>query len=377
MNRIKILTITTSGFERKEGISTVIHDYYSKMNHQKFDLQILVDGEYDAKLVETFVANGVTAQYLPSRKQSSLLYYKQLAALLKKEKYDGIYVHGSSAIMAAELALAVIAGCKIRITHSHNTTCQHKVVDWLLRPIFYCLMTNAVACGNEAGKWLYGKKKFIVLKNARDVEQYRFDEATRVRIREQLGLKEQTIAIGHVGNFNAQKNQQFLLDVFYALLEQNVNAKLFYMGDGDTIQSVKDCAESMGIHDKVVFTGNISNIPEMLQAMDVMALPSLHEGLPLVVVEWQMAGLPCIVSDNVTNECVFTDFVTFKSLEEIPMEWAKQIVKMAERKPNRMEISRKAVAAASNAGFNLNLNVHVLEGILSGNSISKLSRHNE
>ena len=366
MNKIKILTITTSGFERKEGISTVIHDYYSKMDHKKFDLQILVDGEFNAELVQTFVRNGVSAQYLSSRKKSPLQYYKQFITLLRKEKYDGVYVHGSSAIMSIELLIAAAMGCKIRIAHSHNTTCQHKMIDRVLRPLFYCVLTNAVACGKEAGKWLYGNKEFIVLRNARDVEQYRFDKAVRDKMRSQLGLNPETLAIGHVGNFNVQKNQRFLTQVFRALLYSGKDAKLFYMGDGDTINAVKAFAGLLGVQDKIVFTGNIPNIPEMLQAMDIMVLPSLHEGLPLVVVEWQISGLPCIVSDKVTQECAFTDLVTFKSLEESPQEWAKQITADAYKKCNRMTLSKKAVEEASKAGFNLDLNIQVLDRLLSG-----------
>ena len=232
------------------------------------------------------------------------------------------------AIMSIELLIAKLSGCQVRIAHSHNTTCDYKKVDKLLRPLFYHMYTDAFACGEEAGKWLYRKHPFIVINNGRDINKYRFDGEKRCKMRQQLGINDNTLLIGHVGNFNNQKNQKFLIMIFQEIINMNQDAKLYLMGEGSTREKLERLVDSLGLKDKVFFTGSITNIPDMLQAMDVMVFPSLHEGLPLVVVEWQIAALPCLISDTITKSCVYTKLIKFESLEKNYVEWAKQIIEM-------------------------------------------------
>ena len=164
--------------------------------------------------------------------------------------------------------------------------------------------------------------------------------------------------IGHVGNFNRQKNQEYLINVFAELLQLKPNSWLYLMGDGKNKQKCMELADKLKISNRVIFTGSITNVSDMLQAMDVMVLPSIHEGLPLVVVEWQMAGLPCLVSDTVTNECVFTDLVYFMSLEEY-LKWANRIITLG--KTERLTNSKIAIDSAIEAGFDIELDASRLQ----------------
>lgn len=356
--KIKILTITTSGLIRKEGISTVILDYYSSFDKTRYQLDIIVSGEYNSDLVLEFCSAGVNIYYFPSRKECIVNYLKEFSRLLKREQYDAIYVHGSSAIMSIELILAKIYGVKIRMVHSHNTTCDHKKADKLLRPIFYRSYTVALACGMEAGKWLYGNRPFDIIKNGRNVDLYRFNAIKRAKIRQQLEVSDNTLLIGHVGNFNEQKNQQFLVLVLKEIVKVNTNVKLFLMGDGATKPDIMNIVTEEKLDDFVVFTGSISNVPDMLQAMDVMLLPSLHEGLPLVVIEWQIAGLPCILSDKVTKECAYTDLVHFLALDD-PKVWAKKTLSIAET--DREKSSEGLLIKTKENGYDLCENAYKLQ----------------
>ena len=135
------------------------------------------------------------------------------------------------------------------------------------------------------------------------------------------------------------------------------------MGEGSTRNSVMEKVRELGISEDVIFTGNISNVPEMLQAMDVMVLPSLHEGLPLVVVEWQMAGLPCVISNKVTKECSFSDLVTYESLDSPASVWAEKIIHGAGA--DRRNESQKAIISSKEVGFDINEGAVVLDKILS------------
>ena len=361
--KIKVLTITTSGLARRDGISTVILDNFARLDPEKYDLQIIASGEYSYDLVQAFQNIGVKIHCLPSRKVSPRDYFKAFAKLFKEERYEAIYIHGSSAIMSVEFYIAKDYGCKVRIPHSHNTTCDHLMVDKILRPFFYRVITDRVACGIDAGKWLYGDRSFTVIKNGRDPAEYAYDEGTRQRIRRKLGLSDQCLAIGHVGNFNAQKNQSYLVDVFKLIKEINPQSKMYLMGEGSTRSNVIEKVRKSGLSEDVIFTGNIPDVPDMLQAMDVMVLPSLHEGLPLVVVEWQLAGLPCVISDKVTKECAFTDLVSFESIDSPASVWAEKILNCAG--VDRRKKSKQAIAASKEAGFDINEGAVVLDKILS------------
>lgn len=359
MDKIRILTVTTSGLARKEGISTVILDYYSRFDKNKFELDIIASGNYGYELVTAFQNIGVNIQCLPSRKNSFPEYVKAFIKLIKKRKYDALYIHGSSAIMATELVLARISGCTIRVVHSHNTTCEHKRADKILRPIFYRSYTQALACGEDAGKWLYGGRKFEVIKNGRDVDTYKYDPESRKKIRKTLGLEEDVLAIGHVGNFTEQKNQKFLVEIMDVLRSQNVKARLYLIGDGRTREGVEKLVKDKNLEDVICFTGSIQNVPEMLQAMDVMALPSLYEGLPLVAIEWQIAALPCLLSDCITRECAYTKQVRFLSLDAGAQKWADEIIKFKDY--NRQSVAKECIALTKENGYALEQNAEKLQ----------------
>ena len=170
----------------------------------------------------------------------------------------------------------------------------------------------------------------------------------------------QTLVLGHVGNFNAQKNQVFLLDVLDQLLKVERNLKLYLMGDGTTRKSIMQIANDRGLSQYIVFTGSIQNVPDMLQAMDLMLLPSLHEGLPLVAVEWQMMGLPCILSDKITKECMFTDTVRFLPIDSAE-NWKNAILESRTISGNRVDASEKAISAAKEIGYDLQENAQKLQ----------------
>ncbi|STB61368.1 glycosyltransferase family 1 protein [Clostridium perfringens] len=353
MKQLKVLTITTSGLIKKEGISTVILDNYSLFDKKKFNLNIIVSGNYDKNLVKDFRNAGVKPILFPDRKKELFKYIWNLYKIMKKENYDILYVHGSSAIMSIELIVALIVRCKLRIVHSHNTTCDHKFVDKLLRPIFYHLYTHAFACGHDAGKWLFSNRHFEIIKNGRSLSKYKYNLEVRNETRKFLQLKE-NIAVGHVGNFNNQKNHEFIIRMFKELVLLNDNAKLFLIGSGEKELEIRSLAEKMNLSENIIFMGNIDNVHEILQAMDVMILPSLYEGLPLVVVEWQLAALPSLISDSVTKECAFTDFIQFKSLGDGEQSWAEDIFKVCLKE--RAGLAKNVEKLAVESGYDLEKN---------------------
>ena len=170
------------------------------------------------------------------------------------------------------------------------------------------------------------------------------------------------LVIGHVGGFVEQKNHTFLIDVFRAILKSEPSAKLVLIGDGclrdAIIKSVED------IKDSVLFIGNTDHVEDYLQMMDIMVFPSLFEGLPLVVIEWQINGLMSIVSDMVTAECAVSKLIKFKSLDEGPNRWALDVLKYSRvDNENRKKQSKEAVLEIKMNGFDIKENSKVLRKI--------------
>ncbi len=360
MDRKKILIINTVGLNNN-GITQVIFDYYSRFDLNEFEIDIISGLNDDNKVKQKFESNGIHVYKLASRKNQTLKYINELYCLCKKNRYNLIHIHGNSATMTIELIIARLAGISSRIVHVHNSTCDAKIVDYMLRPFFYHFYTEAFACGNAAGNWMYGRKKFTVIKNGRDINHFSYDESKRQRMREKLNIDDTILAIGNVGNFNEQKNHYFLINVFKEINRINSKAKLYLAGHGHLEDKVKKLVCELGLEDSVVFLGTVENIQEILQAMDIMVLPSKHEGLPLVVVEWQLSGLPCIISDTITSECVFTDFVKKCSLNDDQIYWAKTILDQANtHNTNRSTKSIEAIMLADKNGYNIDKNVEFL-----------------
>lgn len=186
--------------------------------------------------------------------------------------------------------------------------------------------TDLFACGVEAGRWMFGTDNFTVVRNAIDVDAYAFDEARRKRARAGLGIAAPAPVVGHVGRFDPVKNHAFILEAFSELLKLHPDAVLLLAGDGELRPDAERRASELGITDSVRFLGVRSDIPNLMQAMDVFILPSLYEGLPLVLVEAQASGLPCVISDSVPSDCDLKGSdISRVSLSVSPTRWAEAL----------------------------------------------------
>jgi glycosyltransferase involved in cell wall biosynthesis len=357
---MKILIISTVGLSF-DGITSVVCEYIRAMDRDGLNFYVADTIHTEETIRKDLLSWGCKLVPLPDRRSSLFAYYRKLRSFIRKEKIDIVHAHGNSATLAVEMLAAKLGGCKRRIAHSHNTQCEHVKADRMLRPLFKHLYTDAVACGKEAGKWLFGDKPFLVLNNGRDLQKFRFRDEARKLVREEFSIGE-SLAVGNVAGFVPAKNHEFLLKIYAALLEKDPDIRLFMIGDGDLRPRIEEKAKELGIFDRILFTGKTTRVPEILQGLDVMVLPSLYEGLPLVVMEWQAAGLPSVLSDTVTKECRVTDLVTYVSLDENPEKWADMILSEAARNM-RMEQSSEARQKLKEAGYDIKENAAVLKAL--------------
>ncbi|HGQ2955743.1 TPA: glycosyltransferase family 1 protein [Streptococcus pneumoniae] len=354
---MKILHIPTGGLF-SDGIGTFIYSYLEYMDLNKYDVTILATNSPLKSDKEKFECLGVKVIEIERKKSNLSKYVYKLKKIIKKEKFDIIHVHGSSALMSIELLTAKVAGIPVRIAHSHNTTCEHHKLDKLLRPIFYRVYTQACACSVSAGQWLFEEKNYKIIHNARDVNRYQYDAIKRKKLREELLLSDETIALGHVGRFNTQKNQCFLVSLMEKLVIKNIDIKLFLVGTGDTLEEIKKLVIQKKLEDNIVFLGQFDDMKSFVSSMDIMLFPSLYEGLPLVSVEWQINGVESILSDRVTQECIYTGTVQQLSIDSMEL-WEKEILNLSTS--DRERVSLQNIQLIKNAGYDISLEVKEIE----------------
>lgn len=223
----------------------------------------------------------------------------------------------------------MLVGVPVRVSHSHNTICSHPLLHQTLKPFLKVVSNCYLACGELAGKWMYGDGVFKIIPNAFETDAFVLNSETRVSIRKKLGVGD-NLVIGHIGKFNNQKNQNYLIRAFERLSYKDDKAILLLVGNGPDLEEIRNQAQHTVCADRIIFWGATENPESLYYAMDIFALPSRFEGLPVVLLEAQISGLPCIVSDKVTQEVDFGDII-WKSIEDDPQTWADTIFSMMQR----------------------------------------------
>lgn len=342
---IKLL-YTINGL-RVNGMSAVIMQYITHLEPDEYSISIFTD-EIAPQFMPILKKYNVEIIRSENRRKNQIAYYKELKAIMKSHRFDIIHAHGNSATLAVEMSAAKKCGVKVRIAHSHNTTCVHKVFDKLLRHKFYRSYTHGIGCGEEAGKWLFGKHPHVVIKNGIDLNRFAFDKEKGAAVRKQLDIDDKKV-IGHIGRFTDQKNHSYLLEVFKRYHEKDPDSVLLLVGDGPLEESIKNRAEEMGIAGHVIFSGTTSDTSAFYSAMNQFVFPSKFEGVPLTLVEAQANGLPCLISDRISKEVIQTELITVLELNDIN-EWAEHIVL---QNRDRTEQSKKSVSQLEKSGFGL------------------------
>lgn len=238
--------------------------------------------------------------------------------IFKENKYQIVHSHINS-LSVFPLFSAYLAKVPIRIAHSHSTT--HKsdrksnFLKNVLRRFSKLFATNYFACSEHAGEWLFGKKalkegKIAVIKNAIDVDKFKYDVIMRDKMRKKLGVEDK-IVFGHVGRFAKQKNHDFLIDIFFDIYQKRKDIVLLLIGEGPLEEKIKEKVKEKGLDDVVKFLGMKENVNDYMQAMDIFLFPSLYEGLGIVLVEAQCSGMMCLASTEVPKEVELTPNIIF------------------------------------------------------------------
>ena len=339
---MKILIISLSTYRRHLGIASVVRNLYINDIFKKEDITFLIYSNTEKPMIEELNNNGYKVVLSEYRLKHPIKYFFFLYKLMKKEHYDIVHVHGNSALSVIDLLPAKLAGIKVRIMHSHSSSCSHMKLHSLLKPYFNTLCNVRYACTQDAGNFLFGKNEFIILKNGIDETRYIFNQNKRNELRKQYGFEDKII-VGHIGTLNENKNQSFLIKLFYEYLKTKKNAILYLIGEGKLRTDLTKLVEELQIQDKVFMEGIKNDANEDLNMFDYFIFPSLHEGFGLSPAEAQVNGLPVLISDTVPMEVKINDNVYFMSLKDGVDCWNEKLLSLnMQRCPFSEEKFKKA-----------------------------------
>lgn len=341
------------GIMNRGGAETMIMNLYRHIDRSKVQFDFVENSFEPAAYDDEIKELGGRIYRCPHFNGKNLFQYKKWWKQFFKE-HTGEYkiVHGHIGSSAAIYLWEAKRNGLYTIAHSHSIG-QKKITTETLLYGIVSYPTRFIAdfffaCSRNAGISRYGKKvgedenRCVVLKNAIDVKAYAFSEEIRKKQRLLLGI-DQCLVIGNVGRFEPVKNHFFMLDVFAECLKNGQNIKLMLVGDGYLRTAIEKRIDDLRIRDDVLLLGLRDDVPQLLQAMDVFLLPSLYEGVPLCLIEAQTAGLPCLVSTEVSKESdIDPQLIHRMRLDQPISEWAKMIgvLSNSERKAGDRMISK-------------------------------------
>lgn len=331
------------------GVESTLLNYLKHFKHpERFDIHIITQDNNDERCVNQFRDAGYTVDIVTHKHKSIYKNVVELYRLMHSEQFDIVHAHTTLTNFYI-LCIARFAGTKKLISHSHNSFISKSPIKhaiWFVLKKLNKLFANIwIACGYDAGAFLYGRKavqsrKVILLRNAIDTDKFKFDEHTREIIRNKYGIKDNQLVIGHIGRFSEQKNHEYLINIFNEVLRHNPEARLMLVGVGELETKIHQRVDELGLTEKVIFVGSVGNANEYYQAMDVFVLPSKYEGLPVVSIEAQASDLPVLLSENVDHSCSITDNVKFISIDDSPAHWADEIVNTQLRRRNSLVLDQ-------------------------------------
>ena len=307
------------------GAEALIMNWYRNIDRTKVQFDFLLRSD-DNMYSEEINKMGGKVYVMPSYPRHYIKNYCDTKEFLQKNSYKIIHVHGNALIYTNILPMAKKLGIPCRIMHSHNTDTQKKMyrpVHYLKRINIMKYITDAFACSDTAGRWMFKNHDFTVLKNGIEIDKFIYDPELRSRKRKELRLEDKFV-FGHVGKFLPSKKHHFLINVFEKVVKQKPECVLLSIGEGPLQEEIEKIASEKGIADKIRFLGVRRDVNELMQAMDLFLFPSLFEGLGIVLIEAQASGLHTLVSSQVVRECKITDLVRFLPLEE--SQWINAIM---------------------------------------------------
>lgn len=340
------------------GVAKLLYEYYRNMDHEMVHFDFLIYNYYEEGIYEKPLEKmGCRIFKVPTFQQDKKSALREIDRIIKDGHYDCVHSHFGR-LSYFVLRIAKKYNVAKRIAHSHIAFEPMRFQAKIAAPprafITKMYATHLFACGNDAGQFMWGRKavqngSVKIMKNAIDTEAYRYSEESRIKKRKELGIENEFV-LGIVGRLSTQKNYPYLFNVYARLLKSRSNVVLLVVGRGPQEETIRKQAESMGLQDRIQFLGVRKDVPELLNAFDVFLLPSLYEGLPVVLIEAQANGVKAVISDQMTSEMIITDLITQLPIApEDTDRWVTAINSINLENTNRADYADEV----ANAGYDI------------------------
>lgn len=307
MNKI----LHVSGAMNVGGTETMLINLYRQINKDiQFDfISYSSEEAYYDKEIEKL--GGRIIKLNPPSEVGIISAIRDIMKVIKENgPYNAVHTHMLFNCGIAMIA-AYLSGVRVRVSHAHTTSDEEaslnrKVYITIMRFFINIFSTNFLACSDAAGKYLFGNsiitnKRYKMLPNYIDYEKF-INCNDKNSIRKELGIGDNDIVICNIGRFIEAKNHSFLIEIAKELIDKNNKIKLILVGIGDLRKDIEVKVKALGIESNVYFTGLREDIPNILNNSNLFILPSIYEGLGLVLLEAQASNLPCLVSEAIQPE---------------------------------------------------------------------------
>lgn len=315
------------------GLESFVMNLYRAIDKDCLQFDFLLtspDGEFEQEALSM----GARLFYVPSRSSGLRKYREALDRFFAEHsaEFSAVHLHVSSLSSIEPLIYARKHGVAVRIIHSHSSSVKHNLKSRAVHQILHTvnklrirgLATHYLGCSDKALDWLFKgsgvRSKAVMINNGIDTSLYKYDLNVRDEVRDEFNIGKEYV-MGHVGSFIHVKNHEFLICLFDRIHKQNPNTKLMLVGNGPMKERIEHQIKELGLESSVILTGSRPDVNRLLQAMDLVVMPSFFEGLPVSLVEAQAAGLPVIASDTITRDVALTSNIQFISLKSEMSAW--------------------------------------------------------
>lgn len=327
------------------GIESFLASVYTHADLSELEIDIVTSKLLDSVFTARLEKLGIRFYQLSGSQRRLLTNHAMFRRLLRERHYDVLHINAFQSLSLYYAKLAMQAGVPVRIAHSHNTALRKSPLRWakmllhrMGRQYLGHYATALWACSRDAANFLFSQRDlaargYTFIPNGIALSRFRFDPKQREAARAELGCSD-GVLIGNVGRLCYQKNQEFLLDILPAILTREPRARLLLVGEGADEEKLRSRAAALNIADRVIFYGVTGGVERLLWAMDVFAFPSRFEGLGIVAIEAQTAGLPVVCSEHIPIEALLSP-----ETRQVPLSdaagWAEALLTAAASETTR------------------------------------------
>lgn len=340
-NKIKILIYGMQNL--KGGVETYLYNFAKYCDYTKFSLTFLDTQKNGIMYEENLKKLGASVIKLTPTSENTKACAKELKKLLAEEKFDYFYINASSynrfhfvSRMVKPKRTKFVLHCHA-IIRKEDIQFKSRVSHYIGKLFFGNSKILRVACGKDAGKYMFSNKSFEIFSNGIDVEKFKYSEAFRKEIREEFSIVDTDIVLGNVARLSKEKNHLFLLDVFSEILKLNPNSKLLLVGDGAEKDNIVNKIKELNLESKVILPGARDDAYKFYSALDGFVMPSIVEGFGISIAEAQANGLFCFGSERLEPATNLTGNIEYIPLIKSAKEWAEIILENMKRDKNAIE----------------------------------------